>query len=233
MAANRRIADADDDDDLDQALETLDVERNFLLDDDDVVDTTNKPTGLLLPHVDAEPTTDDVTGGATVSGAAECVPLPLLVVLVVSVILVVVRFLWFPLMIIILIVLLGVAVARTQIPPRESFHIKKEIKRIQRGKHRPQAERENSKQTWLEKKVTNVTTYLTTEAKDAVGGFDDVQYCDVGFGILVVARDLTTTNAKYYSWLGFLGEWRVLDSLSPETQAKLHQWLWTNSTRRS
>ena len=102
---------------------------------------------------------------------------------------------------------------------------KKEIKRIQRGKHLPDNQR--GKKTWFQKKVTNVKTFLSSEAKDAVGGYDDVLFCDVGFGVLVLARDLT--NGKYFSWLGFLGEWRVLD-LAPETQAKLHQWLWKRSS---
>ncbi|CAB9510760.1 expressed unknown protein [Seminavis robusta] len=233
--ANQILAD----DDLDQALDALDVERNFL--DEDVEKETEPPeqpnnradesTGLLVDGGTPVECEDDISvedGG----WSPLLVALALVIAVVVVVVVVVAVIISIPFWILVLVLLLVLfVIARTRIPPPASFHAKKEIKRIKRGKHLPQNNNnsnntDSQKKTWLGKKVTTVKTFLSGEAKDAVGAYDDILFCDVGIGLLVVARDLT--NGECFTWLGFLGQWRVLD-LSPETHAKLHQWLWKSS----
>ena len=112
---------------------------------------------------------------------------------------------------------------RLTIPSRESFHIKNEMQRLKQTKQ----ETTKSK-TWLGKKAATVKNVLSTTTKNAVGGYDDVLFMDVGVGTIVAVRDLT--NGKCYAWIGVWEEWRcVVNVLSAETNARLHQWLWKHS----
>lgn len=224
----------DDYDDLDLALNSLDVDTNIF---DEPVGDADEPATQLNPNE---------SSGLIVAQNNECeltwqerkiVPYALLLValggaanVIVCVVMDVVRF-WIPLLVVLLVVGL---IARLCVPPRESFNAKKEMKRIKRGKHldeSQQQEQQNIRKNWLGKKVNRVRTFLVTEACNAVGAYDDVQFLDVGFGTITIVRDLT--NGEYFSGMGAFGAWRVLDSwLSPAHRASLREWLWRKNRRR-
>ena len=120
-------------------------------------------------------------------------------------------------------------------PSLETFHAKQEIRKILQRQQQQQDTTTHPNPTkkktrnWFQRKSKQVQTFLTTEATQAVGGYDDLQVLDCGVGILIVARDLTN-GQHYYTWMGIFGQWYSLcEYLSVDTQGALHQRLWQRS----
>ena len=190
---------------LDQALADLDVDKNFLDDEPNEASRLVPASSHVIENV---PTATSASPWIIIGSA---VVLVAVVVLVTQAIL-----FWAPLL-----ALLAVAalILRSNMPPRESFHAKQQIQHISQQKDDAKGK------GWLENKINRAKAYIKTEVKDAIGGYEDVEFLDVGFGTMAIARDLTSTSRKYYSWLGVWGEWRALD-LPMQTKASIHQWLW-------
>lgn len=208
-------------DDLDDALNALDLDTNVFAEEEE-----EEVVGLVAVRQNG-----DETAGLTTASPDSNEPgkisstLPLLFAVLAGLLVVLVLLLllsawnlWW----VLLLVVLGVVVARTQMPAEETFQAKKEIKRI--GKHQQRGK------NWLQRKANKVTTFLSAEAKNAAGGYDDVQFLDLGVGRLVIVRDLT--NGQYHTWMGVWGEWRVWD-LPGDVPAAIHQRLWDRSRSRS
>ena len=126
----------------------------------------------------------------------------------------------------VLIAVLIVLAVRTTLPTRESLDVKVEIQKQKRHKV------QTTKKTWFGKTAAGVRNKITTEAKHAVGAYDEVQCLDAGVCMVAITRDLTSQQTKYYSWIGIWHRWYVWN-LAPERQASLHEWLWKQQQQPS
>ena len=222
----------DDHSELDQTLDALDVDMNLF---EDEPATSHEEQQHHQQHVPAASELDPLTNSSAATTTAtvddderpaistEYLVVGLVVLATLAVVATIVMLLPSWLLVVAALALVVFLVwTRFTIPPRESFHIKQEMQRLKKQKQ----ETTNTR-TWLGKKAANVKNVLSTTTKNAVGGYDDVLFMDVGVGTLAVVRDLT--NGKCYTWIGVWKEWRcVVNVLSAETNARLHQWLWSN-----
>uniref|UniRef100_A0A7S2YDE0 Uncharacterized protein n=1 Tax=Entomoneis paludosa TaxID=265537 RepID=A0A7S2YDE0_9STRA len=218
---------------LDQALDELDLNTN---------DFEDEPT-TTLPDSAEELEVDPLSTAVSAEGAGleihseldetstqqnRIKPIIMAAALVAALVILIVLLLPTWLLVLLALALAGLIVAaRSTIPPRESFHIQKEMQKMKREKLDTQQATSTSKSSWFGKKAASVKNALSTATKQVVGGYDEVLFCDVGVGILVAVRDLT--NGKCYTWVGAFHQWRALTyHLSAETNANIHQWLWHN-----